>query len=253
MRTTGDPTGLERHDPARRPGHGRGDAGQPERRRAPTPTRAGSSPTACATRSASRSGPGPTRSGSATSAGARGRRSTASRTRPRRCATSAGRATRAPAAWTSYDTLNLNLCETLYDAGRRGARGAVLHLPPRARVVAGESVRHRLVVDLRHRLHAARRAASRRRTTARCSSPTTAATASGRCCAAPNGLPDPEQPSRPSWPRPRTRSSCSSAPAATSTTSTSRAAPIRRIRSVTTNRAPVARATATPVERHACR
>ena len=52
---------------------------------APTPTRGGSSPTGCATRSASRSGRARTSSGSATSAGTRGRRSTGSPPRPRRC------------------------------------------------------------------------------------------------------------------------------------------------------------------------
>ena len=55
---------------------------QPAARRAPTRTRAGSSPTDCATRSGSRSGRGRTTSGSATWAGARGRRSTGSRRRP---------------------------------------------------------------------------------------------------------------------------------------------------------------------------
>ena len=64
--------------------------------RPPTPTRAGSSRTACATRSASPSGPAPARSGSATSAGTPGRRSTGCPTRrPRPSPTSAGRATRA--------------------------------------------------------------------------------------------------------------------------------------------------------------
>ena len=98
LRTPADPTGLDGAHPASRPEHRRGASGQPDRRQRPTPTRAGSSPTACATRSASRSGPARTRSGSATSAGTTGRRSTGSRTRPRRSRTSAGPATRAPGA-----------------------------------------------------------------------------------------------------------------------------------------------------------
>ena len=64
----------------------------------PDRTRGGSSLTASATRSGSPSGRPRTRSGSATWAGTRGRRSTSSRTRPAASPTTAGRATRAPAA-----------------------------------------------------------------------------------------------------------------------------------------------------------
>ena len=81
----GRPDRPRRRDPAREPGHGRRDGRQPEHRAARIRTPAGSSPTACATRSASRSARARTRSGPATSAGARGRRSTACRTRPPRC------------------------------------------------------------------------------------------------------------------------------------------------------------------------
>ncbi len=79
------------------PDTGAAAAGNP---RSPTPTRSGggSSPTASATRSASRSAPAPARSGRATSAGTRGRRSTARRTSPR-SATTAGPATRARRGW----------------------------------------------------------------------------------------------------------------------------------------------------------
>ncbi len=80
LRTTGDPATLDgtvlRLDPATGAAAGR----QPADRLQPTPTPAGSSPTGCATRSASPSGPAPARSGWATSAGTPGRRSTASPT-----------------------------------------------------------------------------------------------------------------------------------------------------------------------------
>ena len=56
LRTAGDPGDARRHGDPGRPGHRRRPAEQPARA-ARTPTRAGSSPTACATRSASRSGP----------------------------------------------------------------------------------------------------------------------------------------------------------------------------------------------------
>ena len=61
---------------------------------AATRTPSGSSPTGCATRSASPSGRGRASSGSATSATTPGRRSTGDPRRPARCRTSAGPATR---------------------------------------------------------------------------------------------------------------------------------------------------------------
>ena len=91
---------------------------RPATRRSATPTRGagGSSPTACATRSASPSAPARARSGRATSAGTPTRRSTARRT-SRRSATTAGPVTRARRGRAAYDSLNLASCETLYSAG----------------------------------------------------------------------------------------------------------------------------------------
>ena len=114
----------------------------------PTPTRGASSPTACATRSASPSGQEPTRSGSATSAGTTGRRSTASPTAPARWRTSAGPATRAAAGKSGYDGANLNICENLYAAARGGHR-AVLRLPPQQPGRADESLPHRQLLHRR--------------------------------------------------------------------------------------------------------
>ena len=108
--------GPRRHDPARRPRHRRRLADQREHRQQRRQRPHGSSPTACATRSASRSSPAPTTSGSATSASARGRRSTGSPTRRRRRSTSAGRATRATASTRSYDNLGSVICATALSA-----------------------------------------------------------------------------------------------------------------------------------------
>ena len=133
VRTTGDPTSLDgtilRVDPdtgAALPGNPNAGSSGPER--APR-----SSPTACATRSASRSGPAPTRSGPATSAGTPGRRSTASPTPTGAVRNFGWPCYEGTGRQGGYDNLNLNLCETLYSAGRRRARGAVLHVQPRAR------------------------------------------------------------------------------------------------------------------------
>ena len=79
----------------------------------PTRTRSGSSPTACATPSASRSDRARTRSGSGTSAGIPGKRSTGCR-RHRVSPTSAGPVTKGSGRKSSYDNLNLNICENLY-------------------------------------------------------------------------------------------------------------------------------------------
>ena len=67
---------AQRRRPARRPGDRRRGGRATRSSSAPTRTRGGSSPTACATRSASPSGPARASSGSATSAGTTGRRST---------------------------------------------------------------------------------------------------------------------------------------------------------------------------------
>ena len=106
----------------------------------PNPAAAGSSPTASATRSASRSARARARSGRVTSAGTRGRRSTG-------CPDVAGPQLRLALlrgrrrGWAAYDSLNLDTCETLYAQGT--ATRAVLHLQPRAKVVAGRELHDR--------------------------------------------------------------------------------------------------------------
>ena len=84
LRTLGRPDQPGRRAAARGPGDRRWASRQSERRERLMPTRGGSSRTECATRSVSACAPGPARSGSATWAGTRGRRSSGSRTRPRR-------------------------------------------------------------------------------------------------------------------------------------------------------------------------
>ena len=111
------PDRAERLDPATRSGHRRGAARQPERLGERRSRRAGSSPTGCATRSASRSGRARASRGSGTSARGPGRRSTASPSRPAGSRTSAGPATRALPKAGGYDSLDLNLCESLYSSG----------------------------------------------------------------------------------------------------------------------------------------
>ena len=149
LRTSGDPVGLDGTLHPRRPGTGAALPGNPLASAAPTPTRGGSSPTACATRSGSRSGPAPTRSGSATSAGTPGRRSTGRRPDRRdRRRTSAGPATRAPAGSRATTAPNLeHLREPL--RGRPGAVGALLHLQPRRHGRPGRDLPDRQLVDLR--------------------------------------------------------------------------------------------------------
>ena len=188
LRTTRRPDRRSTARPARRPGHGRRLPDNPSRR-APTPTRAGSSPTACATRSGSRSGPAPTSSGSATSAGTRGRRSTGSPTR-RGASTNFGwpcyegdRPARR-----GYDSANLEPVRDALHGRHRAVDRPVLHVQPRRQgrrrrgcPTGGSSIAGARVL----RRHAAAR--TRRRTTARCSSPTTPATASGRCAKGADG------------------------------------------------------------------
>ena len=109
-----------RRAPPRRSGHRRAAAGQPARRQRRSPTHGASSPTACATRSAS------------TSARARNEvwigdvgwniweeinRVPTDRTAWSR--TSAGRATKAIGRQPGYDAANLKLCENLYARHRR--------------------------------------------------------------------------------------------------------------------------------------
>ena len=84
---------------------------------APTRTRAGSSPTGCATRSASRSARAPTRSGSATSAGTTGRRSTGSRTRLDAVENFGWPCYEGSVARPATTASNLSICENLYADG----------------------------------------------------------------------------------------------------------------------------------------
>ena len=88
----------------------------------------------------------------------------------------------------AMDSLNLNLCESLYTAGT--ATAAVLGLPPRPedrarRELPGTAGRG----PVGHRLRARGGQLSRTPTTARCSSPTTRASASGRCAPTPTACP----------------------------------------------------------------
>ena len=99
----------------------------------PTPTPAASSPTACATRSASPSGPAPARSGSATSAGAPGRRSTASPTRPTPRSTNFGwPCYEGTGRQGGYDGANLDHLREPVRGRRRRGHQPLLHLQPRA-------------------------------------------------------------------------------------------------------------------------
>ena len=114
-RTSADPTGLDgtvlRLDPdtgdaaARQPGHGR-----PQRA-------AGSSPTACATRSASRSGPGTTEVYVGDVGWLTGRRSTASRTPTSQVRNFGWPCYEGIGRQSGYDGAGLNICENLYAAG----------------------------------------------------------------------------------------------------------------------------------------
>ena len=145
--------GPARQDPgAGRPGDPRriGDPDQPDDRRrawpatrtarAPTRTRAGSSPTACATRSGSRSRP-TTSSGSATSAGTSWEELNRMPTQPGSvvnfgwpCYEGAGRQG-------GYDSANLSICENLYteDAIGDPVTAPALAYNHSAQVVPGES------------------------------------------------------------------------------------------------------------------
>ena len=180
LRTAGDPVEPGRHGHPRRPRHRRRAAGQPARRAAPTPTRGASSPTACATPSASPCDPAPTSSGSATSAGTTGRRSTGIAARP-----------------TPVENFGWPCYEGVGPPGRlRRREPQHLREPLRApagavtapyftyhhngRVVPSETcpTGSSSVAGLAFAFDAAR-ARTRPSTTARCSSPTTRATASG--------------------------------------------------------------------------
>ena len=176
-RTAGDPTGAGRLDHPHRPGDRRRRCRATRSPPAPTPTRAGSSPTGCATRSASRSGPARTSSGSATSAGTLGG------DRPDR------QPDAAPSTnfgWPCYEgagrQASLRRAEPQHlqrpvRAARRG-HPAVLHLQPRRRTLSPARPARPALVDHRAGLLPGRRLPGRT-TTARCSSPTTPATASG--------------------------------------------------------------------------
>ena len=93
--------------------------------------------------------------------------------------TSAGPATRAPAARPATTRANLNICENLYAPARRG-HGAVLRLQPqRAGRAERDAARPAAPRSPASRSIARRQHLSRRVSTARSSSPTTRATASG--------------------------------------------------------------------------
>ena len=143
LRTSGDPLGLSGAVIRIDPDTGAGVPGNPlfsARMRTP----AGSSPTACATRSAWRSGPGRTSLGRRRR-GKEWEEIDRLQTRPARPSTSAGPATRE--AWTGrdsaalryppFDQLNLNMCESLYSEGTAAAPyWAYRH---RQKIVAGEA------------------------------------------------------------------------------------------------------------------
>ena len=140
------------------------------------PHRRGSSPTASATRSASRSGPG---TGEIWIGRRRLEHVGGDQPRPGRhaaSATTAGRATRAPAGSRAYDALEHRPpATTLYAEGSRDA--AVLHLQPRRQGRRRRRLRPGRLVDLRPVLlhgHGVPGEVPRRR----CSSATTRATAS---------------------------------------------------------------------------
>ena len=153
-----------------------------------TPTRGGSSPRACATRSGSPSARARASCGRPTSAGTCGRRSTA--TPPRRRATgatSAGRATRAPRAWGVGPARQPGLRGAVRRDGRAGRTA-----PYYAYAMPTRSSRTRAAPRAPPRSPAwssTTAGRSRPSTTAPCSSPTTRATAPGRCCAARTGCP----------------------------------------------------------------
>ena len=192
LRTPADPTTLDGTHPAREPGHRRGAADQPARRRAPIPKPAGSSPTASATRSASRSGPGRDEvwiGDVGWNTTEEINRSPTPPTRPSR--TSAGPATRARSRQGGYDAANLNICENLYAAA--GRPRPVLRLPPLGQ---GRPRGHRAPPAARRSPGwPSTRPAARcpRSSTARSSSPTTRADASGSWSAAAAALPSPSR------------------------------------------------------------
>ena len=87
---------------------------------------------------------------------------------------------------------SLALCQSLYAAGTGAVAAPVLHVQPRRPGrLRGDAARPPTARRSPASPSRRRRRRIRRRTTPRCSSPTTAATASGPCCRAPNGLPDP--------------------------------------------------------------
>ena len=157
-------------------------------RRSATRTRGadGSSPTACATRSASPSAPARARSGRATSAGTPTRRSTA-RPTSRRCATTAGPVTRARRAKRPTTASTSPAARRCTPRAPRPRRTSPTSTPRR-------SCRARAARAARRRSPAWRstpRTSSRRRTSTRSSSATTRADCIWVMFRGANGLPDP--------------------------------------------------------------
>ena len=147
------------------------------------------------------------------------------------------------APWTATTRSTSNLCETLYSAGPGRPRRSVLHVQPSVARGGRRVVRGRLVVDLRARVHAAgqqlparlRRRAVLRRLQPRLHLGDAARRRTG-CRTPPT--------SRPSSRARRTRSSSSSGPNGDLYYVDLENGSVRRVRSVTTNHAPVARARA---------
>ena len=170
------PTGARRLDPARQSGHGH-RAGRPTRTSAAaTPTRDGSSPTACATRSASRSAPAPTSLGRRRRLGHVGGDQPdpgPDRARPRNF------------GWPCYegDRVQSGQDNATRTSARRSAQGATAHTTPTTRTTTTSTSspaslpERQLVISGLAFLPPP--AATRPATTTACSSPTTAASASG--------------------------------------------------------------------------
>ena len=170
VRAAGQP---RRHDHPGRPRHRRRPARQPVRL-APRPERGGSSPTGCATRSASTSVRGPTSCGWVTSAGGLGGDQPHTGRQRRRGRELRLALLRGAGRQPGYDGANLNRCESLYPLV---ARPGLLHLPPQRQGRGQRCVPGRHLLDQRD--HLRERVELPGRLRRRCSSPTPPGAASG--------------------------------------------------------------------------